>query len=122
MSLKELENLLTNGLFIELTDDYPFKDVDLWFKNEEEKYEFIGEKGEKLNPSTRGTDINLYGKMLDRMNYIADPSTRPVEVDIVFSEVNPVDDFDVNNLNFSIVNNKWCIGVNDAKFTAINLI
>lgn len=99
-----------------LPTDLWFKDLDLWFKSRAEAEKFVTAMDGALTPNTPNNpeSNSFYVWEAMRMKYWvkSTPSfglwkSWFVPVELICSETYPVNDFDVNCLAFTIVDNHW---------------
>ncbi len=85
-------------------EDLKFKDIDLWFKNDEDATAFITAMGSMLrpNPIYNITDSSIEYPFIRKQYHVITGETILFWIDIIISETLPVNDFEINTVRFIV--------------------
>lgn len=93
--------------------DLKFKNIDLWFKNDEDVNAFITEMGSMVqsNPRHNITEQSAEHPFTRERFHVIANETALFQINVIISEKLPVNDFEIN---------KACFIVRDGKFKCVN--
>lgn len=86
--------------------DVKFKDVDIWFDQRSNVGKFITKMGDKLKMKHHVPPETYPGAFNRTQYYLIEYDTVLAFIDVVVSNNLPVDDLDINNITFSINDDK----------------